>query len=262
MPRPFLGPSNSQTGPQRSRLQGGVPQSSSSGPIAEGGLQAPALQALQQIVSTFQSPGRTNLGGPTEIPAAPQLQLPQRTPTPTLPQAFNIPVPVTGQTIVNPPKFGKYYDGWGALVDSLGAFSRGLDKLSQGAIAMEESKHVRAKSSGQSLALQAQQQGFNSIAELQKHLEKQIEEGVPGAEQMLQRVEGSSPLQLRYATVNLQDATLKNNLYTLQQRLKETPVLEDGTPIEQVHPMDPRWQKQKMILAFPQGIQGLLPEVH
>ena len=92
MPRPFLGQSNSQTGPQRSRLQGGVTQSSSSGPIAEGGLQAPALQGLQQIVSTFQSPGRTNLGGPTEIPAAPQLQLPQRTPTPTLPQSFNIPV--------------------------------------------------------------------------------------------------------------------------------------------------------------------------
>ena len=96
MPRPFLGQSNSQTGPQRSRLQGGVPQSGSSGPIAEGGLQAPALQALQQIVSTFQSPGRTNLGGSTEIPAAPRLQTPERTPTPQLPQAFEISKPVLG----------------------------------------------------------------------------------------------------------------------------------------------------------------------
>ncbi len=262
MPRPFLGQSNSQTGPQRSRLQGGVPQSSSSGPIAEGGLQAPALQALQQIVSTFQSPGRTNLGGPTEIPAAPRLQTPERTPTPQLPQAFEISKPVLGPTIINPPRFGKYYDGWGALVDSLGAFSRGLDKLSQGAIAMEESKHVRAKSSGQSLALQAQAQGFNNMQELQKHLERQAEEGVPGAEQMLQRVEGSSPLQLRYATVTLQDATLKNNFATLIQRLAETPVLADGTPIEQVHPMDPRWQQHKITLGFPQGVNGLIPEVH
>jgi len=194
--------------------------------------------------------------------APPALQAPTPTPRAELPRPATVPNPVVGQTVITAPRYAPYVDNMGALAQSLANFSKYFDDFSKSMTLLDQKKDAAAKSAGASLAAGAQQYGgFTSLQELQKTLEKRVAENAPGAEDMLRRFQAADPRTLRYATINLQDAVLKNNLATLNERVSQTKTLLDGTPVNEVPANDQRFQQMMSALAMPQGATGILPEV-
>lgn len=268
MARPFLG--NAYGNTDRStpaRLLGGMPDSSSQAPIGTDQLQAPAIQAVQQLVETFSPAGRMpTLGGPVQLPNAPNVPQAQAPILSPLPRPTEVPNPVVMRSVVGEPSYAPYVDNMGALARSLARFTSEDGALaSVGRFAEDLNKRAdeRAKQQGAQLAEEAKGQvgAFLSLQELQKRLEKGVAEGRPGAAELLQRFQATDPRALRYATINLQDAYIKNNAATLPERINQTKTLLDGRPIESVPASDPEYQRMQSALMFPNGTQGILPEV-
>lgn len=265
MARPFLG--NAYGNTDRStpaQLLGGMPQSSSQAPIGTTELQAPAIQAVQQLVETFSPAARAPMmGGPAQVPAPPNLAQAQSPVLSQLPRPMAPPNPVVQQSVMQAPTYAPYVDNMGALSRSLAGFSTFFDKLQNFAETREKVADERAKTAGGALAQEASQMGvFSSLQELQKRLEKGVAEGAAGYPEMLRRFQAADPRALRYATINLQDAYIKNNAATLAERVSQTKTLLDGRPIESVPASDPEYQRMVSAQMFPQGTQGILPEVY
>jgi len=264
MARPFLG--NAYGNTDRStpaQLLGGMAQSSSQAPIGTDQLQAPAIQAVQQLVETFSPAGRApSLGGPVQLPTppgVPQAQSPILSP---LPRPMTPPNPVVMDSSIQAPQYAPYVDNMGALARSLSGFSTFFDGLTKYGVEREKRADERAKQQGGQLAMEASQLGtFTSLQEVQKRLEKGVAEGAAGYADMLRRFQAADPRALRYATVGLQDSYIKNNAATLAERVSQTKTLLDGRPIESVPANDPAYQQMQSALMFPNGTQGILPEV-
>lgn len=264
MARPFLG--NAYGNTDRStpaRLLGGMPESSSQAPIGTSELAAPALQAVNQLVETFSPAGRAPMmGGPVQLPTPPNVPQAQSPILSRLPGMVTPPNPVVQQSWMQAPSYAPYVDNMGALAQSLSGFSTFFDKLQKFADTREKVADERAKQQGGALAMEASQVGtFTSLQELQKRLEKGVAEGTAGYADMLRRFQAADPRALRYATIGLQDAYIKNNAATLAERISQTKTLLDGRPIESVPASDPEYQRMMSALMFPQGTQGILPEV-
>lgn len=274
MARPFLG--NAYGNTDRStpaRLLGGMPESSSQAPIGGSELAAPALQAVNQLVETFSpAGGAPMMRGPVQLPTPPNLPQAQNPIVSPLPRPaelrgtktfFNqVGQQTVQQSVVQAPTYAPYVDNMGALAQSLSSFSTFFDKLQRFADTREKVADERAKAQGGALAMEASQVGtFASLQELQKRLEKGVAEGAAGYPEMLRRFQAADPRALRYATIGLQDAYIKNNAATLAERISQTKTLLDGRPIESVPASDPEYQRMMSALMFPQGTQGILPEV-
>lgn len=264
MARPFLG--NAYGNTDRStpaRLLGGIPESSSQAPIGTDQLQAPAIQAVQQLVETFSPTGRmASLGGPVQLPNAPNVPQAQAPILSPLPRPMTPPNPVVQDSAIQAPQYAPYVDNMGALARSLSGFSTFFDSMQKFADTREKIADERAKQQGGQLAMEAQQVGtFTSLQELQKRLEKGAAEGAAGYADMLRRFQAADPRALRYATIGLQDAYIKNNAATLAERVSQTKTLLDGRPVESVPASDPEYQRMMSALMFPNGTQGILPEV-
>lgn len=263
MARPYLG--NAYGNTDRStpaRLLGGMPESSSQAPIGTDGLAAPALQAVNQLVETFSPVTRSSMPGAVQLPTPPGVPQAQAPVLSRLPGMMTPPNPVVQQDWVQSTNYAPYVDNMGAMARSLSGFSTFFDKLQKFADTREEVADKRAKAEGGALAMEASQVGtFTSLQELQKRLEKGVAEGRPGYSDMLRRFQAADPRALRYATIGLQDAYIKNNAATLAERVSQTKTLLDGRPLESVPANDPEYQRMMSALMFPQGTQGILPEV-
>lgn len=265
MARPSLGPAYGNTDRSTpARLLGGIPDSSSQAPIGTNELAAPAIQAIQGLVSTFSAPGQgPTLGGPLVTPNPPGVARAQNPVISPMARPITPPNPAVGQSIVNAPMMAPQVDNMGALARSLSGFSTFFDALQKTVDNREKITDERAKVRGGTLAREASQVGvFASLQDLQKHLEKGVAQGLAGYDDMLQRFQAADPRALRYATVGLQDAYIKSNAATLKERVSQTKTLLDGRPTESVDPSDPEYKRMVTALMFPNGTMGILPEVY
>lgn len=264
MARPTLGPAYGNTDRSTSpRLMGGTPDISSQAPIATQELAAPGIQAVARMVETFSQPGQgPTIGGPLQISAPPRLGMAESAGPARLPRPVDIPAPILGPIERTQPRYAPYVDNMGAMARALSGFSTFFKDLETYATDREKRIDTAAKTKGTALAQEVSQGGFfSSLQDAQKHLEKGAAQGLAGYDDLLRRFQAADPRALRYATLGMQDAYVKNSLATLQERISQTRTLLDGRPLESVNANEPAFQQMMTSLAFPNGTQGLLPEV-
>ena len=190
------------------QLLGGIPTDATSGAIAQGTINAPALQPQAAPVSTFQQVSAPTLGGPVKFFAPPDL------PTPSQDLA--------------------------RLASALGTFSPILNNLGEGYIQKKKDEDARAQSAGQMAAQQLQltAPGQDFIA-ARDNLWRQAQAGDAGAAVAYQQMQALSPLQQAYAQRYAGQAVLREDIATAVDRYNGITQI-GGTPVEQIPPGDPR----------------------
>ena len=139
------------------QLLGGIPTDASGGALAQGSINAPALQPRATPVDTFQRVGAPTLGGAPKFFAPPDL-------------------PNPGQDLAN-------------LSRALGGFSTTLQSFGETWLANKQQEDKRQEVATGALVGQASRYGpARDLADLTANLEKAAALGTPGAAQMLQDV--------------------------------------------------------------------------
>jgi hypothetical protein len=214
------------------QLLGGIPTDATSGAIAQGTINAPALQPQAAPVSTFQQVSAPTLGGPVKFFAPPDL------PTPSQDLA--------------------------RLASVLGTFSPILNNLGEGYVQRKKDEDARAQAAGQMAAQQLQltAPGQDFIA-ARDNLWRQAQAGDAGAAVAYQQMQALSPLQQAYAQRYAGQAVTREDIATAPDRYNSITQI-GGTPIEEIPPGDPRLSALKASLYRlpsndPAGFMELTP---
>jgi muramidase (phage lysozyme) len=190
------------------QLLGGIPTDATSGAIAQGAINEPALRPQAAPVSTYQQVGAPTIGGPVKFFAPPDL------PTPSQDLA--------------------------RLASVLGTFSPILNNLGESYVQSKKDEDARAQMAGQGVAqrllLTAPGQDFITARD---SLWRQAQAGDAGAAAAYQQMQALSPLQQAYAQRYAGQAVLREDLSTAVDRFNGITQIA-GTPVEQIAPGDPR----------------------
>jgi muramidase (phage lysozyme) len=214
------------------QLLGGIPTDATSGAIAQGAINEPALRPQAAPVSTFQQVSAPTLGGPVKFFAPPDLPAPSQ--------------------------------DMARIAAALGSFSPILANLGEGYVQRKKDEDARAQMAGQGaarrLSLTAPGQDFIAARD---SLWLKAQAGDAGALAAYQQLQALSPLQQAYAQRYAGQAVLREDIGTSLDRFKAIPDI-GGTPIDQIPPGDPRLSAAKAALYRippndPAGFAELMP---
>jgi len=188
------------------QLLGGIPTDASGGALAQGSINAPALQSQARPVSTFQQVGAPTLGG--------------------APKFFPLPdLPTPSQDLAR-------------LASALGNLSPVLGALGDSYVQQQKNIDAKAQAVGQAAAMQLVAPGQNFI-QARDSLWRQAQAGDAGAAAAYQQMQALSPLQQAYTARYAGQAVLREDIGTAVERFKTIAEI-DGVPIDQIPPGDPR----------------------
>jgi murein DD-endopeptidase MepM/ murein hydrolase activator NlpD len=188
------------------QLLGGIPTDASGGALAQGSINAPALQSQARPVSTFQQVGAPTLGG--------------------APKFFPLPdLPTPSQDLAR-------------LASALGNLSPVLGALGDSYVQQQKNIDAKAQAVGQAAAMQLVAPGQNFI-QARDSLWRQAQAGDAGAAAAYQQMQALSPLQQAYTARYAGQAVLREDIGTAAERFKTITEI-DGVPIDQIPPGDPR----------------------
>jgi rare lipoprotein A (peptidoglycan hydrolase) len=188
------------------QLLGGIPTDASGGALAQGSINAPALQSQARPVSTFQQVGAPTIGG--------------------APKFFPLPdLPTPSQDLAR-------------LASSLGNLSPVLGALGDSYVQQQKNIDAKAQAVGQAAAMQLVAPGQNFI-QARDSLWRQAQAGDAGAAAAYQQMQALSPLQQAYTARYAGQAVLREDIGTAAERFKTITEI-DGVPIDQIPPGDPR----------------------
>ena len=214
------------------QLLGGIPTDATSGAIAQGAINEPALRPQAAPVSTYQQVGAPTIGGPVKFFAPPDLPAPSQ--------------------------------DMARIAAALGGFSPILANLGEGYVQRKKDEDARAQMAGQGaaqrLSLTAPGQDFIAARD---NLWLKAQAGDAGALAAYQQLQALSPLQQAYAQRYAGQAVLREDIGTSLDRFKAIPDI-GGTPIDQIPPGDPRLSAAKAALYRippndPAGFAELMP---
>ncbi len=206
------------------RLLGGIPTDASGGAIAQGSINAPALQPSASPVNTFQQVGAPTLGG------APQLFAPPRLPEP-------------GQDLAN-------------LARSLGSFSSSLQGFSDAFLAGKRDQEKKREAESAAFVGQTSQYGpARGIADLAANLEKSAALGNTDAARMLQivREKQNSSVGRYFLERSLEQNAISGAALSLSDKLAATSTITvDGKQVDlnSLSSTDPRYIAERERLLF------------
>jgi rare lipoprotein A (peptidoglycan hydrolase) len=188
------------------QLLGGIPTDASGGALAQGSINAPALQSQARPVSTFQQVGAPTIGG--------------------APKFFPLPdLPTPSQDLAR-------------LASALGNLSPVLGALGDSYVQQQKNIDAKAQAVGQAAAMQLVAPGQNFI-QARDSLWRQAQAGDAGAAAAYQQMQALSPLQQAYTARYAGQAVLREDIGTAAERFKTITEI-DGVPIDQIPPGDPR----------------------
>ena len=214
------------------QLLGGIPTDASGGALAQGSINAPALQPQARPVSTFQQTGAPTIGG--------------------APKFFPLPdMPTPSQDLAR-------------LASSLGNLSPVLGALGDSYVQQQKNIDARAQAVGQAAAMQLVAPGQDFI-QARDNLWRQAQAGDAGAAAAYQQMQALSPLQQAYTARYAGQAVLREDIGTAADRFKTITEI-GGVPIDQIEPGDPRISAAKSALYRlpvndPAGFAELMPLV-
>lgn len=214
------------------QLLGGIPVEGSAGAIAQGSINAPALQPQARPVSTFQQTGAPTIGG--------------------APRFFPLPdMPTPSQDLAR-------------LASALGNLSPVLGALGDSYVQQQKNIDTRAQAVGQAAAMQLVAPGQDFI-QARDNLWRQAQAGDPGAAAAYQQMQALSPLQQAYTARYAGQAVLREDIGTAADRFKTIADI-GGVSIDQIEPGDPRISAAKSALYRlpvndPAGFAELMPLV-
>jgi hypothetical protein len=206
------------------RLLGGIPTDGSMGALAQGSINAPALQPTAAPVETFQRVGAPTLGG------APQFFAPPRLPEP-------------GQDLAN-------------LARSLGGFSTALQGFSDAFLAGKQDQEKKREAESAAFVGQTSQYGpARGIADLAANLEKSAALGNADAARMLQivREKQNSSVGRYFLERSLEQNAISGAALSLSDKLAATGTITvDGKQVElsSLSSSDPRYIAERERLLF------------
>jgi hypothetical protein len=206
------------------RLLGGIPTDGSMGALAQGSINAPALQPSASPVETFQRVGAPTLGG------APQFFAPPKLPEP-------------GQDLAN-------------LARSLGGFSTALQGFSDAFLAGKQDQEKKREAESAAFVGQTSQYGpARGIADLAANLEKSAALGNTDAARMLQivREKQNSSVGRYFLERSLEQNAISGAALSLSDKLAATGTITvDGKQVElsSLSSSDPRYIAERERLLF------------
>ena len=214
------------------RLLGGIPTDGSMGPLAQGSINAPALQPTASPVNTFQQVGAPTLGG------APQFFAPPRLPEP-------------GQDLAN-------------LARSLGGFSTALQGFSDAFLAGKQDQEKKKEAESAAFVGQASKYGpARGMADLAANLEKAAALGNTDAARMLQivREKQGSSVGRYFLERSIEQNAISSAALSLPDQIAATGTIQvDGKEVnfEDLSSTDPRYLAHRDKLLFG-GVQMSTP---
>ena len=206
------------------RLLGGIPTDASGGAIAQGSINAPALQPSASPVSTFQQVGAPTLGGAPKFFAPPAL-------------------PDPGQDLAN-------------LARSLGGFSTALQGFSDAFLAGKQDQEKKKEAESAAFVGQTSKYGpARGIADLAANLEKAAAGGNTDAARMLQivREKQNSSVGRYFLERSLEQNAISSAALSLSDKLAATGTIKvDGKDVElnSLPSTDPRYIAERDRLLF------------
>ena len=216
------------------QLLGGIPTDATSGAIAQGEINAPALRPQASPVSTYQQVGAPTIGGPVKFFAPPDLPPPSQ--------------------------------DMARIAAALGTFSPVLANLGESYVQRKKQEDAQAQMAGQAaaqqLAMAAPGQDFIAARD---NLWRKAQAGDAGALAAYQQLQALSPLQQAYAQRYAGQAVLREDINTATDRFKAIPDI-GGTPIDEIPPGDPRLSAAMASLYRvpandPAGFAELMPQI-
>jgi hypothetical protein len=214
------------------RLLGGIPTDASGGAIAQGSINAPALQPSAAPVETFQRVGAPTLGG------APQFFAPPKLPEP-------------GQDLAN-------------LARSLGGFSTALQGFSDAFLAGKQDQEKKKEAESSAFVGQASKYGpARGIADLAANLEKAAALGNADAARMLQivREKQGSSVGRYFLERSIEQNAISSAALSLPDQIAATGTIQvDGKEVNlaDLSSTDPRYLAHRDKLLFG-GVQMSTP---
>ena len=216
------------------QLLGGIPTDASGGALAQGSINAPALQVQARPVSTFQQTGAPTLGG--------------------APKFFPLPdMPTPSQDLAR-------------LASALGNLSPVLGALGNSYVQQQKNIDARAQATGQAAAMQLSQIApGQDFIQARDNLWRQAQAGDAGAAAAYQQMQALSPLQQAYTARYAGQAVLREDIGTAVDRFKTITEI-GGVSVDQIEPGDPRINAAKSALYRlpvndPAGFAELMPLV-
>jgi len=206
------------------RLLGGIPTDGSMGALAQGSINAPALQPSAAPVSTFQQVGAPTLGGAPKFFAPPAL-------------------PDPGQDLAN-------------LARSLGSFSSSLQGFSDAFLAGKQDQEKKKEAESAAFVGQTSKYGpARGIADLAANLEKAAAGGNTDAARMLQivREKQNSSVGRYFLERSLEQNAISSAALSLSDKLAATGTIKvDGKDVElnSLPSTDPRYIAERDRLLF------------
>jgi rare lipoprotein A (peptidoglycan hydrolase) len=214
------------------RLLGGIPTDASGGAIAQGSINAPALQPSAAPVETFQRVGAPTLGG------APQFFAPPKLPEP-------------GQDLAN-------------LARSLGGFSTALQGFSDAFLAGKQDQEKKKEAESAAFVGQASKYGpARGMADLAANLEKAAALGNTDAARMLQivREKQGSSVGRYFLERSIEQNAISSAALSLPDQIAATGTIQvDGKEVNlaDLSSTDPRYLAHRDKLLFG-GVQMSTP---
>jgi rare lipoprotein A (peptidoglycan hydrolase) len=214
------------------RLLGGIPTDASGGAIAQGSINAPALQPSAAPVETFQRVGAPTLGG------APQFFAPPKLPEP-------------GQDLAN-------------LARSLGGFSTALQGFSDAFLAGKQDQEKKKEAESAAFVGQAFKYGpARGMADLAANLEKAAALGNTDAARMLQivREKQGSSVGRYFLERSIEQNAISSAALSLPDQIAATGIIQvDGKEVNlaDLSSTDPRYLAHRDKLLFG-GVQMSTP---
>ena len=214
------------------RLLGGIPTDGSMGPLAQGSINAPALQPSASPVSTFQQVSAPTLGG------APQFFAPPKLPEP-------------GQDLAN-------------LARSLGGFSTALQGFSDAFLAGKQDQEKKKEAESAAFVGQASKYGpARGMADLAANLEKAAALGNTDAARMLQivREKQNSSVGRYFLERSIEQNAISSAALSLPDQIAATATIQvDGKEVDfrSLSSTDPRYLAHRDKLLFG-GVQMSTP---
>lgn len=216
------------------QLLGGIPTDASGGALAQGSINAPALQAQARPVSTFQQTGAPTIGG--------------------APKFFPLPdMPTPSQDLAR-------------LASALGNLSPVLGALGDSYVQQQKNIDARAQATGQATAMQLSRIApGQDFIQARDSLWRQAQAGDTGAAAAYQQMQALSPLQQAYTARYAGQAVLREDIGTAVDRFKTITEI-GGVSIDEIEPGDPRISAAKSALYRlpvndPAGFAELMPLV-
>jgi hypothetical protein len=206
------------------RLLGGIPTDASGGAIAQGSINAPALQPSASPVSTFQQVSAPTLGG------APQFFAPPKLPEP-------------GQDLAN-------------LARSLGSFSSSLQGFSDAFLAGKQDQEKKKEAESAAFVGQTSKYGpARGVADLAANLEKAAALGNTDAARMLQivREKQGSSVGRYFLERSIEQNAISSAALSLPDQIAATGTIQvDGKEVNlaDLSSTDPRYLAHRDKLLF------------